>query len=45
MMLGRHVKQVLEKSFFKGKALVLVGAHQVGKTTVVTPENYLDFLI
>lgn len=34
MMLGRHIKQVLEKSFFKGKALVLVGARQVGKTTL-----------
>lgn len=34
MMLGRHIKQVLNKSFFKGKALVLVGARQVGKTTL-----------
>ncbi len=34
-MIERVFNSLIEKDFFKGKVLVIVGARQVGKTTVV----------
>lgn len=35
MIIKRDILDVFEKSFFKGKAVILYGARQVGKTTIV----------
>lgn len=34
-MILRKLKEVIESQFYNGKAIVLVGAHQVGKTTLL----------
>ena len=34
-MIHRKLKQVIEKYLFKGKAIILTGARQVGKTTLI----------
>jgi predicted AAA+ superfamily ATPase len=34
-MIKRHLQRVIEKYLFKGKAIVITGARQVGKTTLV----------
>ncbi|MEN9389426.1 MAG: hypothetical protein RLY61_510, partial [Candidatus Parcubacteria bacterium] len=34
-MLTRKLKRPIQKDFFKGKAIILVGARQVGKTTLI----------
>ncbi len=34
-MLTRKLKQPIQQDFFKGKAIILVGARQVGKTTLI----------
>ncbi len=35
MILIRHIQKDIEKALFKGKIVVLYGARQVGKTTLV----------
>ncbi|NCA86594.1 MAG: ATP-binding protein [Clostridia bacterium] len=34
-MIKRHLESKIEKDFFKGKAIILLGARQVGKTTLM----------
>lgn len=34
-MIKRHLESEIEKDFFKGKAIILLGARQVGKTTLM----------
>lgn len=34
-MIQRTIKEIIEKQFFKGKALIILGARQVGKTTLL----------
>ena len=34
-MILRKLKEVIESQFYNGKAIVLVGARQVGKTTLL----------
>jgi predicted AAA+ superfamily ATPase len=34
-MLTRKIKKPIQQDFFKGKAIILVGARQVGKTTLI----------
>lgn len=33
-LIGRHLQSVIESKFFKGKAILLIGARQVGKSTL-----------
>ncbi len=35
MIFFRYVEAVLEKRLFQGKAIMLMGARQVGKTTLI----------
>jgi len=34
-MITRTIQKEIESCFFKGKAVILLGARQVGKTTLV----------
>jgi len=35
MSITRQIQNDMEKTLFKGKIVILYGAHQVGKTTLV----------
>ena len=37
--IGRFLEAVVRKRFFQGKALIVYGARQVGKTTLALPRN------
>jgi len=43
-MIKRLLQERIEACFFKGKAVLVYGARQVGKTTLINRDNFESFV-